>query len=245
LNRVIDAEMKYSLNVRGVLDVFNNKLSKVVRAVRSWPRFAFHEEDNQLRSPKWKERYANKRVIMWDNTNVNFQNKPSDAELQRLTFSQYYGGNVAEGGMFLQLCGWLGGWELWLGAVSDTEYFERSGVLEIQQQFQTIDKDEARELAFTNILDKGYRCVLAAWRAGGQLLLQPFFAKSDRKFSSNEVLFSGAVATDRSANERAVNRLKASGRIAGGIHQSQDLDRAADMWIAWGFQCNFMFKPVL
>jgi hypothetical protein len=52
--------------------------------------------------------------------------------------------------------------------------------------FQTIDKGEARELAFTNVLDKGYRCVLAAWRAGGQLLLQPFFAKSDRKFSSNE-----------------------------------------------------------
>jgi hypothetical protein len=98
--------------------------------------------------------------------------------------------------------------------------------------FQTIDKREARELAFTNILDKGYRCVLAAWRAGGQLLLQPFLAKSDRKFSSNEVLLSGAVATDRSANEHAVIRLKASGRIA-------------DMWIAWGFQCNFMFKPVL
>jgi hypothetical protein len=58
-----------------------------------------------------------------------------------------------------------------------------------------------------NILDKCYRCVLAAWRAGGQLLLQPLFAKSDRKFTSNEVLLSGAVATDRSANERAVNRL--------------------------------------
>jgi hypothetical protein len=111
--------------------------------------------------------------------------------------------------------------------------------------FQTIDNGEARELAFTNILDKGYRCVLAVWRAGSQLLLQSFFAKGDRKFSSNEVLLSGAVATDRSANERAVIGLKASGRIAGDIHQSQDLERAADMWIAWGFRCNFMFKPVL
>jgi hypothetical protein len=64
LNRVVDAEVKYGLNVRGVLAVFNNKLSKVVSAVKSWPRFAFHEEDNQLRSPKWRERYANKRVIM-------------------------------------------------------------------------------------------------------------------------------------------------------------------------------------
>jgi hypothetical protein len=23
------------------------------------------------------------------------------------------------------LCGWLGGWALWLGAISDTEYFEK------------------------------------------------------------------------------------------------------------------------
>ena len=45
---------------------------------------------------------------MWDNTNVDFQGKASDLDLQRLTFSLYYGGNVAKGGIFLQLCGWLG-----------------------------------------------------------------------------------------------------------------------------------------
>ena len=76
-------------------------------------------------------------------------------------------------------------------------------------------------------------------------MLQPFFAKSDRKFNSREVLLSGAVASDRSANERAVNRMKESGMIARGIHQTQDLVRSADVWLAWGFQCNFMFKPVL
>mmetsp|Transcript_2874 Transcript_2874/g.4131 ORF Transcript_2874/g.4131 Transcript_2874/m.4131 type:complete len:119 (-) Transcript_2874:6-362(-) len=98
------------------------------------------------------------------------------------------------------------------------------------------------DISFTNILDKGYRCILAAWRTGGQLLLQPFFAKSDRKFNSREVLLSGAIASDRSANERAVKKMKASGMIARGIHQKQDLFRSADVW---GFQCNFMFKPVL
>jgi len=44
------------------------------------------------------------------------------------------------------------------------------------------------DIPFLNILDKGYRCVLAAWRAGRQLTLQPDFANSDRRFNSREVL---------------------------------------------------------
>ena len=129
---------------------------------------------------------------------------------------------------------------MWLGAVSDSVYLEKSGLLGYQELFQK--SDATSSISSTNILDKGYRCVLAAWRAGGQLLLQPFFAKSDRKFTSHEVLLSGALATDRSANKRTVNRMKASSMIARGIHQQQDLARFADLWIAWGFQgnCNFM-----
>ena len=115
--------------------------------------------------------------------------------------------------------------------------------MQFQEEFQK--NDPSSNVAFTNILDKGYRCILAAWRAGGQLLLQPFFARSDRKFSSNEVLLSGAIATDRSGNERAVKRLKSSNMIARGIHQRLDFAEFADFWIAWGFQCNFMYKPVL
>ena len=114
---------------------------------------------------------------------------------------------------------------MWHGAVSDADYFEKSGLLSLQAQFQREDKIVA--LSFTNILDKGYRCILAAWRTGGQILLQPFFAKSDRKFTSFEVLQSGAIISDRSANERAVKRLKMSGMVAPGIHQTQGLDRAS------------------
>jgi hypothetical protein len=115
--------------------------------------------------------------------------------------------------------------------------------VQFQHEFQ--QDDPTSNLFFTNFLDKGYRCILAAWRSGGQLLLQPFFARSDRKFSSREVLLSGAVASDHSGNERAVNRLKSNNMIARGIHQTQDLPRFASFWIAWGFQCNFIFKPVL
>ena len=35
------------------------------------------------------------------NTNVDMDGKPSDADLQRLTCSQYYVGNVAKSGLIL------------------------------------------------------------------------------------------------------------------------------------------------
>jgi hypothetical protein len=132
-----------------------------------------------------------------------------------LTFSSYYGGNVAKAGVFLQLCGWLGGFEPGTGAISDMDYFERGGILEEQEEFQKWDTSSL--LAFINMLDKGYRCNLAAWRKGGQLLLQPVFAKSDRKFNSREVLVSGAVASHQSGNERAVERMKESNFVCRGI----------------------------
>ena len=69
----------------------------------------------------------------WDNTSVDLKGKTTDSDLQRLTYSLYYGGKVAKGGIFLQLCGGLGGWELWVGACSDSDYLERSGVLQFQE----------------------------------------------------------------------------------------------------------------
>ena len=237
--------MLIQIEQKTLREVFEAKLKMAKRAAMSWPRFLKHHKDMALCAIRWKERYKNQRIIMWDNTNVNFTGKPTDADLQRMTYSLYYGGNVAKGGVFLQLSGWLGGWDLWLGAVSDTDYFEQAGILEAQEAFQRhVDVDD-NVIPFTNIMDKGYRSILAAWRAGDQLLLQPFFAKSDRKFTSKEVLLSAAVATDRSGNERAVRAMKRSGFIRRGIHQKQKLDQFADFWLAWGFQVNFMYKPVL
>ena len=50
--------------------------------------------------------------MMWDNTDVAFKGKPSMSQLQQMTYSQYYRGNVAKGGVLLQLSGWLGCYEL-------------------------------------------------------------------------------------------------------------------------------------
>jgi hypothetical protein len=162
--------------------------------------------------------------------------------LQRITYSSYYKGNVGKGAVFIQLCGWLGTHELFPGAISDSEYMRKTGILEMQQQFQINDGG----IPFTNVLDRGYRVSRAAWRHG-QFVLQPVFASSDKKFSGTEVLLSASIAADRSANERAVRVSKLSSYIKRGTmaHNNKDLERLSDVWLAWSWQANFMFKPVL
>ena len=57
-------------------------------------------------------------MVFWDTKGIKL-NTPSDALLQRLTYSAYYAGNVARGDIFVQLCGWLlaGDTELYPGAM--------------------------------------------------------------------------------------------------------------------------------
>lgn len=65
-------------------------------------------------------------------------------------------------------------------------------VLETLQKFVAEDPVHSG-IPFTNVMDKGNRVVLAAWRAGQQLTLQPDFARSDRYFKNQEK-FSGLQA---------------------------------------------------
>ena len=191
-----------------------------------WPVFVTLAEDRALMSNYWKEEYPDWRIIFWDNTNVNIPS-PSDAQDNRETFSAYYGDNVAKGGVFLFLCGWMGTWELWGGAISDTDYVSKSGIFDAQTDFvEKHDKADA-DVKHTNVT-----------------LLQPFFAKADRKFSTREVLHSAKIASHRSGNERAVNVAKRSGKIARGAECHEDLGDIADLWLCWGFQANFMFRPI-
>jgi hypothetical protein len=98
---------------------------------------------------------------------------------------------------------------------------------------------------FINIVNKGFRSTLAAWRHGRQMILQPAFSKSDRRFNSNELISSAAIAADRSANERAVKVCKRSGFLERGLLPSADVDFLCDTWRNWPFQANFMFKNVV
>jgi hypothetical protein len=223
--------------------IIQSKLKKVLAARKRWPLFASFEEDLALRGPNWKHKHVGKRIIMWDDTNVNAP-RPQDAEINRHLFSDYYGGCVAKGGVFQQLCGWMGAWQLWAGSISDSGYVAKSGILEQQKQFVADDPVHS-DVPFTMILDKGHRITTQAFQSGEQRVMQPDFARSDRKFNSHEVLRSAGVATDRSGNERAVNVVKRSGLIQRGLQNHQQASTIDDAWLAWSFQVNFMFKPVL
>jgi hypothetical protein len=132
-----------------------------------------------------------------------------------------------------------------MGAVSDSDYMIRSGILQEQKAYVPLHDKHSKEIRWVNILDKGYRIVSAAWRTGEQFVLQPAFAKSDRKFNTVKTIKSCAVASDRGGNERAVRIAKMSGFLKEGLRHNQTLDRLSDACLAWSFQANFMYKPVL
>ena len=247
-----DAEAQ---NNTGITDqtlrlVVDQKRQIVLDCREMWPKYASFEEDFALMKDRWKKRYAGKRDVFWDDTNISFNYKPSDADTQRMTYSAYYGENCAKAGVFVQLCGWGGANHLWAGGTSDTQYLNDSGILETQEIFSRNDlvddgKGGRTKVPFTNILDKGYRSTVAAWQAGKQLVSQPDFKRSDRKFRAVETISSAGIATDRSSNERQVNRCKMTGEVSRGLQPGRDYTRLDDAWLAFSFQVNFMFKSVL
>ena len=140
----------------------------------------------------------------------------------------------------------MGVQELWVGATSDSHYQQETSIFKDQDEFASVfDLVDGKIIPFCNIVDKGYRINLPAWRAGRQTVIQPIFARSDRKFTGLETVVSGSVASDRSGNERAVNRAKMSGILKRALHQSGCPKRLNDVWFAWSFQSNFMFRSVL
>ena len=241
----VDAANSIQMSTHVAQQVVDYRMTQVLICRKSWPKYARHEEDCKMRKDKWNAKYDGVRIVMWDDTNVNFDFKPSGAYEQRVTYSSYYAGNCAKGGVFLQLGGWLGVEELWVGATSDTHYQEETGIFKNQEQFAIFDRVDGKLLAFTNIFDKGYRVNLAAWRAGKQRVIQPIFARSDRKFSGMETLVSGSVASDRSGNERAVNRAKKSNVLKRGLKAAGCPKRINNVWLSWSFQSNFMYRAVL
>ena len=139
--RVEDLTGKYRVEKNKTFyTIINAKLDLVLSCRKSWPTYASFEEDATLRKEKWDEKYENVRVVMWDDTNIPFSFKPSSAQGQKLTYSSYYSMNCAKGGVFLQLCGWMGVEELWVGATSDSYYMEKTNILKRQKEFAKNDK---------------------------------------------------------------------------------------------------------
>ena len=125
-------------------------------------------------------------------------------------------------------------------AVSDTAYNKKAGYLEEQNSFAQNDLVMNEIVPFTNIYDKGYRAKMVAWRVGKQMVMQPDWAESDRRFGRNQ-----SYAPHRGGNERAVNVCKRAWFISRGFQQNQSAKQLNDAWLTWSFQANFMFAPVL
>ena len=233
----------YKSNRKTIAKVIRSKIDLIKNIREKWPKYALMKEDEYLRSDKWKGRYKGKRVVFHDNTGVNMV-KPSDSFNQRITYSSYYGGNVAKGGVFVQLCGWTGTYDLYPGAMSDSEYLNDTGIFSIQKEFQQMDGGDP----FLNVVDRGYRITKAAWNNGRQFVLQPIFAKSDRQFNTIETLKSSSVAADRSGNKRYV-RLSKMAKIFENYSKigrtKDDIQRLCDLWLTQSFQVNFMYKNTM
>ena len=130
ITRWWDAEAEMEIHRSSTQTIFHDKLERIKACRESWPRYASYSEDFALMKEKWKDKYKGKRVVMWDDTNVNLAYKPSGADEQRLTFSVYYSSNCCKGGVFLQFCGWNGVEHLWVGATSDSHYQEHTEIFE-------------------------------------------------------------------------------------------------------------------
>ena len=244
LTRIVDVEKTFGIDDFLVRRVIDAKYDIEWRALLSWPLYPTYEEDMEMRSETFKRKYEGKRVIMHDMTNIHAY-AFTDADLQRLTWNDYYGENCFKGGVYSTTGGFHGTYTLWPGAVSDSDYNRRAGYLDEQREFQTNDTVDGEVKPFMNIYDKGYRAKMAAYKAGKQEVLQPDWAESDRRFNRTETLGSASVASDRGGNERSVNVSKRAGYISRGFQPNMCPVRMNKAWRTWGFQTNFMFKPVL
>lgn len=114
VTRIVDCRIKYNISDPTICNVFITKLILALVCRARWPMFVTVQEDEALRNIKWDSTYRGKRIIMWDNTDIPLPT-PTNPNLQRNTFSDYYSGNVGKGSVFIQLCGWMGTHELWEG----------------------------------------------------------------------------------------------------------------------------------
>ena len=129
LTRMGDIPAVHGPNKRFLIRAVALKYNIERRARNSWPTYATYKEDKELRnSDKWEAKYGGIRPVMWDMTNIPAYGF-SDADFNRMTYSKYYAMNCFKGGIFCQLCGWIGTADLWTVAVSDTDYNRRAGYI--------------------------------------------------------------------------------------------------------------------
>ena len=104
--------------------------------------------------------------------------------------------------------------------------------------------NESNVVEFLNILDQGYCEKLAAWSQGKQLTLQQPSSKSDQRFKGRKMVYAAIIAHDQSGNER-VDVCKRLELTKLGFQERMNPICFNYAWRTWGFQANFMYKPIL
>ena len=103
-----------------------------------------------------------------------------------------------------------------------------------------------RVVVILNVYDNGYRAKMVAWRTGKQLVLQPEWAESDKRFRRDQTLLSASVAADRGGGgERAVKVCKWVWYISRGFLPNMSPKQLNKAWTTWSFQANLILNPVL
>jgi hypothetical protein len=236
----------WNLSVKSLRKLLNNKLEQELKTRLNWPMHAFVGEDIELKKKDtwsdWFPESKRLRIYMQDNTNVPLT-RPSDPNLQKALYSDYYGGCVGKGCVVLQQCGWIRTVPICTGGIGDQDYLSKTKIFEKQKAFGM--KDNTSNETGLNVLDKGYRSTLAA-QLQGQHCFQPDFAQFDKKFNGEKTLHSAAVAVVPSGNERAVKLAKMSWVIkkGGSLCTTRDLATLDNIWMGWGFRVNFIYSPV-
>jgi len=245
-HRIQDFAIEYNIDEKTVKKGIMYRLEKELACRERWPMYCSYEEDAHFRnSDKWEKLFNSNgghRVVMHDTTNIPLW-QPSAGDFQRALYNKYYGMCCAKAGVAAQLCNWIFGLPLVTGHSDDDQQIEQTKIFELQRIFAEDDKlSDGKIIAFLNIFDKGYHQVLEALKQG-QFVLTP-----DKSTAIVEdgvcLLRAAAVAVLRSGNERAVLRTKLSALVERGMHNGQgwDIDFLCDVWEAWTYRCNFMYK---
>ena len=123
-----DVEDVYDVRKATLIAIFDKNLDMVAWCRESWPVFLSFDKDKQYCDENMKEKYKGLRPIFWGMTGIHI-NKPSDTQMQQLTYSSYYSCNCFKGGIGLQLGRWIRTCDLWTGCVIDTVYQGETDIL--------------------------------------------------------------------------------------------------------------------
>jgi hypothetical protein len=198
------------------------------------------EEYQQLEPEYWKARYGGMRCFLWDTTDVRLLGAPSHPDLQKATYSDYYGGCVLKGGVGMCPFGWVIPAPLFTGGIADTDYMTESGIIRKQMELAEADGGPPA----TNVTYKGMRCSETALEHGGQQFLTPAFRRrGESQALPSNAFRTNAIAADRAQNERMVLLPCRFHTFRSGVPLSYSPLLVHLLWGNICFGVNFLYKP--